>query len=92
MYAVELSQKAYKYYSSLDKHLQERIKLGLKKLENDSVPPDAKFIGRHEGDKVFRIRIGDYRALYKIKNEQNIILITKLDKRPRIYDQGNMFE
>ena len=44
MYIVELSQKAFKYYDSLDAHLKDRIKMGLKKLEENPVPSDAKFI------------------------------------------------
>ena len=70
----------------LDKHISERIENRLRKLANNPVPADAKFIGRDEGEMVFRYRIGDYRALYKIKYEQNIILVTRIDKRPRVYD------
>ncbi len=72
--------------NKLDKHISERIKNGLKKLANNPVPPDAKFIGRDNGEMLFRYRIGDYRTLYKVKYDQNIILVTKIDKRPRVYD------
>ena len=85
MYSVELSQKASKFLDKLDKHLSERIEERLKILANDPVPHDSKFIGRHEGDKVFRIRLGDYRALYKVKEKEKIVLITKIDKRDRVY-------
>jgi mRNA-degrading endonuclease RelE of RelBE toxin-antitoxin system len=57
----------------------------LKELEKNPVPSDAKFICHHKGEKVFRCRIGDYRALYKIKNMEDIVLIAKIDKRPRVY-------
>jgi len=87
VYYIELSQKAYTFFKKLDAHLQERIRTGLKKLEQNLVPSDAKFVGRHNGDKVFRVRIGDYRALYKIKENNKVILITKLDKRPRVYNR-----
>lgn len=36
---------------------------------------------------IFRYRISDYRALYKYKKIKNLILITKIDKRPRIHNQ-----
>ena len=87
---MELSQRAFKYLNSLDKHLQERLKLGLKKLETNPISSDSKFICRHEGEQVFRIRIGDHRALYKVKYDQKIILITKLDKIPRVYRHGDI--
>lgn len=85
MFSVELSQKAQKFLDKLDSNINNRIKIGLKKLEVNQVPSDAKFICRHLGDMVFRCRIGSYRALYKVKHKKKIVLITKIDKRPRVY-------
>ena len=85
MYAVELSQKSQKFLEKLDKHIKERIEERLRKLGENPVPSDAKFICRDDADKVFRYRIGDYRSLYKVKDKERIILITKIDKRPRVY-------
>jgi len=67
-------------------HLKNRIESTLKRLENNPVPSDAKFIGRESGEKVFRYRIGDYRALYSLDETKKIILVIKIDKRPRVYD------
>jgi len=64
-----------------------RIKERLRKLAENPVPSDAKFICRQKGDKVFRYRIGDYRALYKTKDQQKVVLIAKIDKRPRIFNR-----
>ena len=88
MYSVELSQKADKLLKKLDKRLDERIRAKLRLLANNSVPSDAKFISRESGNKVFRIRIGDYRALYKLKEEKKVVLIAKVDKRPRVYSRN----
>ena len=85
MYSIELSQKASKFLDKLDKYLSERIKERLKILSENPVPSDAKFIAREDNDKVFRLRIGDYRALYKLKEKQKVILVAKVDKRPRVY-------
>ncbi|MBN2251823.1 MAG: type II toxin-antitoxin system RelE/ParE family toxin [Candidatus Altiarchaeota archaeon] len=86
MYAVELSQKSQKFLGKLDDHLRRRIEDRLRRLGKTPVPTDAKFICRDEGEKVFRYRIGDYRALYKLKEEAKIVLVTKIDKRPRVYN------
>jgi len=85
VYSVELSQKASKFLDKLDKYLSERIKERLKILSETPVPTDAKFINREDNDKMFRLRIGDYRALYKLKEKQKVILVAKVDKRPRVY-------
>ena len=86
IYSVELSQRSYKFLDKLDRHIRERIETRLKNLSQTPIPSDAKFIVRdNDGDKIFRYRIGDYRALYKVKEKEKIVLVTKIDKRPRIY-------
>ncbi|MBI1969050.1 type II toxin-antitoxin system RelE/ParE family toxin [Candidatus Woesearchaeota archaeon] len=87
MYAVDLSERAQKFLEKLDDHIRQRIEDRLRRLSEQPVPSDAKFIGREKGDKVFRYRIGDYRALYKVKEAENIVLVAKIDKRPRIYER-----
>lgn len=86
MYSVELSVNAQDFLEKLDKNISKRIEERLKKLEENPVPSDAKFIGRENNDKIFRYRVGDYRALYKLKEQSKIVLITKIDKRPKVYD------
>ncbi len=87
MHEVHLSQKADRFLGKLGLHISNRIKERLKKLGENPVPSDSKFIGRGDGEKIFRYRIGDYRALYKIKEKEKIVLIAKIDKRPRVYDR-----
>ena len=86
MHVVELSERADKFLNKLDNNTSGRIKERLKKLAVEPVPSDAKFITREDNDKIFRYRIGDYRALYKVKEAEKIVLVAKIDKRPRIYD------
>lgn len=88
MYSVELSQKADKFLEKLDDQFSERIREKLKELGNNPVPSDSKFITRDGNEKVFRIRIGNYRALYKVKDAQSIVLVAKIDKRPLVYKRG----
>ena len=81
-----MAEIASKFLEKLDRHLRERIENRLKNLANKPVPSDTKFIVRDkDGDAIFRYRIGDYRALYKVKEKEKIVLVTKIDKRPRIY-------
>ena len=87
MYFVDISSKSSKFLRGLDKHISERIKLTLKsKLGQNPFLSDAKFIGRFEGEKVFRIRIGDFRALYMVNENKKIVLVTKIDKKDSVYD------
>jgi len=86
MYFVELSVRAQRFLEKLDGDVKERIEKRLKNLENNSVPSDSKFIGRDNNEMIFRYRIGKFRVLYKVKEIEKIILITKIDKRDRVYD------
>jgi len=63
-----------------------RIINRLKRLGENPIPSDSKFIGRDNNEMVFRYRIGKFRALYKVKEAQKIILVTKIDKRDKVYD------
>ncbi|MBS3092756.1 type II toxin-antitoxin system RelE/ParE family toxin [Candidatus Pacearchaeota archaeon] len=86
MYFVELSIKAQEFLNKLDNDTKERIEKRLKSLEDNPVPSDSKFIGRDNNEIVFRYRIGKFRVLYKLKEARKIILISKIDKRDRVYD------
>ena len=85
MYFVELSVRAQDFLEKLDKSTKERIEKRLKNLESNPVPSDSKFIGREDNEMIFRYRIGKFRVLYKVKEIEKIVLITKVDKRSRIY-------
>lgn len=87
MHAVELSSHAAKFLEKLNKQIKERIEERLKKLGENPNPSDSKFIGRDSNDKIFRYRIGDYRALYKVKDKEKIVLVAKIDKRPKVYNK-----
>jgi len=86
LYLIELSIRAQEFLEKLDTPTKERIEKRLRKLENNPVPSDSKFIGRDNNEMVFRYRIGKFRVLYKIKESQKIILVTKIDKRDRVYN------
>tara|TARA_Y100000310_G_C20602012_1_gene773526 strand:+ start:1093 stop:1353 length:261 start_codon:yes stop_codon:yes gene_type:complete len=85
VYHVDLSQKAQKFLQKTDYHIKERIENRLRKLKENPVPSDSKYIGRENNEKIFRYRIGNYRALYKVKENIKVVLIIKIDKRPRVY-------
>lgn len=85
---MELSSDSTSFLEKLDNFLRDRIEKRLKNLTNNPISSDSKFITRDkDGESIFRYRIGNYRALYKVKEKQKIVLVTKIDKRPRVYDR-----
>lgn len=85
MYSLEFSKKAKIFLKKSDEQISTRILDRLENLKENPVPKDSKFIGREDGDKIFRYRIGDYRALYLVDKNKGCILVLKIDKRPRVY-------
>lgn len=83
MYNLFFSKEAEDYLKKLDKNICERIskKIGLLK-ENPELgkPLTANLAG------LWSLRIGDYRALYQIKNNELIILVLKMGRRKNVYD------
>jgi len=83
-FSIYLSTSSQKFLSKLNKIDYERIIKRLKELSIDPFPPDAKrIIGRKE--KVFRIRVGEFRILYVVYLDKRSILVSNIDKRSRIY-------
>lgn len=84
MLVVELSRPARKFLDSVTPALADRLRDRIRPLATEPVPHDAVRVQGEPG-LTYRIRIGDYRVLYRIEYEQQRILIIKIDKRGRVY-------
>jgi mRNA interferase RelE/StbE len=85
MFAIDFSSSAKKFLKKLDKHLVMRIVTGIEKLTNDPFPREVKRVVNKK-EKIFRIRIGDYRVQYSVIYDKGLVFISDIDKRPRAYD------
>ena len=67
-----------------DKILAKRVLKKIEKLQETPVLHDSK---RIEGskEKLFRVRIGDYRILYEVDHQNHKLGIVRIDKISRIY-------
>ena len=83
-FTIFYDKQPEKFLRKCDKHIAKRL---IEKIEEvltiNPVPHNAKAIAGEHG--VFRIRIGDYRAIYRTNYEDKKIIVFKLDKRPRVY-------
>ena len=85
-FSVELGPQPSKFISKLDNQIKERIRNKLLKLQIDPFPSEVERVEDHKGEKVFRAMVGDYRILYIVRYETNLILVSKIDKRSRVYN------
>ena len=80
---IEFGTKALKFISKLEKDSKERVFKRIRQLGNDPFPSDVKKL---KGEKdVYRIRIGDFRVLYRVIPKDDAILVFRVDKRSRVY-------
>lgn len=82
---AEFSSKTSKYIGKLDPITKKRIEEKVNKLEENPFPQEVERVEDFEGEKVFRVRIGNQRILYIVRYDQQKIIIIKVDKRPRVY-------
>ena len=45
--------------------------------------PNATRLQGRDGD--FRLRVGDWRVIYSLNDEQKVLLVAKIDQRGRVY-------
>ena len=84
MLNVGFSSQARKFLKSVDDTLWSRITGKIEELCSNPFPSDSKRVkGRKE--KVFRVRVGDFRILYVVFNERNLLFISKIEKRSKVY-------
>ncbi|MDR2491079.1 MAG: type II toxin-antitoxin system RelE/ParE family toxin [Spirochaetaceae bacterium] len=74
-----------KYLERLDETNKNRIKAAFTDLAKDPPKGDIRpFVGQKG---YFRLRVGDFRALYRIEN--NVIFVTNIDTRGQVYKKKN---
>lgn len=76
------SDTAKKQLKKLPKDHQKRI---LDKTDQVIINP-FHYLERLQGEPVFRFRVGDYRIVVNIVNQELLIQILKVKKRSRVYD------
>lgn len=85
MFSIEFSNKSKKFLKKSDRQLIIRIMSRIDKLVIDPFPSDVKRVVINRKEKIFRIRVGDYRIEYSVLFKENILLIINIDKRPKAY-------
>ena len=85
IFSVEFGSDAKKFLKKAERQIAERIVKRIIKLKEDPFPSDVKrVVGKK--DKIFRVRVGDYRIQYSVFYERNLIFISDIDKRERAFD------
>lgn len=81
-YSVLISNKAEKSLKKLPPEVYQKIRSALKSLKQNPLPFGSKKLKARDG---YRLRVGAYRILYKIKKDELIILVITISHRKESY-------
>lgn len=82
-YTVLILPSAQKQLSKLPNAIATRIEDKMMELEHDPRPPGCKKL---KGRDAWRIRIGDYRAIYEIHDGKLIVTVITVGHRREVYE------
>lgn len=77
MYEVILTSKAEKQLDQLRRNAFARVDQTIRQLASNPRPHGVKKLR----DRVHRVRIGDYRIIYSIFDNDKVVLISKVARR-----------
>lgn len=81
MYTIRLALKAKKQLSKIDSQNKERIIRGLEKLRFRPFSHIKKLVS----DPRYSLRVGDYRVILRVENNELLILVIEIGHRKNIY-------
>ena len=84
-YAVGVQRRAQKQMARLPATTQSRIGDALRALAGDPRPHDSRKLRGREG---LRIRVGDYRVIYQVDDDQRAVTVVQVGHSRDVYRQG----
>jgi mRNA interferase RelE/StbE len=83
LYTVEFSERAAKSLDKLPAKIFDRVSKAADELEINPRPNGCKKL---EGKiDTYRIRVGDYRIVYRVEDKKLFVLVIDVDHRSRVY-------
>ncbi|NLE82401.1 MAG: type II toxin-antitoxin system RelE/ParE family toxin [Rhodococcus sp.] len=84
-YAVELTPAASRQLRKFDPPVRRRLQAAIELLATEPRPPAATRLVGGRGE--WRVRTGDYRIVYEIKDARLLVLVLNVGHRREIYQQ-----
>ena len=82
-YDLTIEKSAQKYLAKITEPFQSKIIDKIYALANDPHYNAIKLTGRD----AYRIRVGNYRVIYEINNDELIILVVSIGHRKNVYNR-----
>ena len=82
-YIVELRPAALRDLKRLPKDAFDRLNRKITSLADDARPPGVEKLAGSED--CYRVRVGDYRILYTIRDDDSLITVARVRHRREVY-------
>ena len=82
-YSLLFAKSAQRQFDKLPRSAQQRLGEAIEQLPDNPLPHGA--IKLSGADRLYRIRVGDYRAVYHLQDERLVILVIKVGHRREVY-------
>ena len=81
-YRLEFTPGANRQFRKLPKNLQARLTPHLDALTQN---PRPSGIEKLKGEEGYRLRVGDYRVLYEVRDKALLVLVVRVGHRREVY-------
>ena len=82
-YRIELTKTAVWDLMAVPKLMLKRLDACILGLADDPLPPGVKKLRNSNG--LYRVRVSDYRIIYRIEQEILTVLVVKIGHRREVY-------
>lgn len=82
-YRVEFAPAALRQLRKLDPQARRRVEAAIELLSDNPRPPAARMLVNSDG--AWRVRVGNYRVVYEIHDDQLLVLVLAAGHRREIY-------
>ena len=82
-YRVEFSQRAYRQFAKVPREMQRRLAPHIDALAADPRPAHARRLVTDE--ELYRLRVGTYRIVYAVEDEEVLVLVVRVGHRRDVY-------
>jgi mRNA interferase RelE/StbE len=82
-YKVEFSKSATKQFRKLSPDIKKRVQAKINELAIEPRPNRVKKL--QSDDRYYRIRIGDFRVVYEIKDDVLLVIVIRIKHRSEVY-------
>ena len=82
-YRVELAPAAVRDFKALTPAIQRRLRPKIDALAKNPRPRGAKKLS--DSGSLYRLRAGDYRIIYQVKDKKLVVLLIKIRHRREAY-------